>query len=135
MFMIKNKPHKIMAWRLAELISEKDGHLDVIVMNRTANQSNKINGVGNTTNQSVVGVSNFQEEISLSSLDILKDFVIVHGSPSTVARGENYVYARYIPQFKATIPLAFVTYFSKKRQESVTDSAIELSLSPVHLKR
>lgn len=102
-----------MAWRLAELIQLKNGNLDVVVMDERAEKPNMIPRLGNTPEQQVIGVSNFQD--NRSSIDILKDFATVHGSPMAIPKGERHAYARYIPQYEATIPLAFVTYFSKRR--------------------
>jgi len=105
-----------MKWRLAMLLRRGDGDLDVAVMDEEANKPNKIHGPHNYSDQQVIGVSNFRD--NRSSTDILMDFVTVHGTPREtegISRGTSFSYVKYIPQYEATIPLAFVTYFSKLR--------------------
>lgn len=106
-----------MVWRLAELIHSKEGeitYLDVVVMYEESEKPNNIRGVGNSNEQTVIGVSNFKDK--RSPVEILKEFSTAHGSPMSIRdNGRDHAYARYIQQYEATIPLAFVTYFGGLR--------------------
>jgi len=110
----QNKSEK---WNKAELTkvknTERQDYLEVLVMHEKAESLHtEIPGVGNTPDRKAIGVILFRDNREAS--EIIKFFARIHGTPYKIGETEDYAYARYIQQYEATIPHAFVLHFSKK---------------------
>ena len=107
-------------YRAAWLVKNTDETLDVIVMNDVFGDRRSVHGPPNTPEQKVIGGISFHEPDwrghrlpDASSMGIIKDFSLKHPMPMKLDKENDWCYARYNENYGATLPHAFVNYFSR----------------------
>ena len=104
-----------MSWRLAQLVEIKDRGgkgkcLELVLMEKTADKSDRIKGLSDTPLKEVIGVNNFYEGSTHSAMAVLMGFNTDHPSMGDVRRRNGYVYLTYPLEQESVIYLALARY-------------------------
>ena len=111
-------------WRKATLRKCFEGSpsrvcLDVCVQSISCERREEgaavMGGPGNTSDQTVIGVFNFNDD--REATEIVRDFCLTYPGSFDISEDstDRCVYVRFIPQYQDFLMQAFVGYFSKRQ--------------------